>query len=260
MRILFLLLCVITCYLGWGQKDFISHDSIRIVYDDEGEGKVVLLIHGFINTRKSWSASKLKEDLIQKGYRVIVPDLRGNGASDKPHSTQFWEKNNEVKDLIALIDHENIHSYSVVAYSRGVTVASELSLHDKRITKMVLGGMGDEFTDPEWAIPTIFALAFSSKAELTEMTIGAVTYAKSIGADMICLSMQQKYQPSPSVDALKKLNLPVLIIVGDEDNAYSKTTSLSTIFSYSQTKIVDGDHNNTYKQANFSKAILSFLE
>ena len=58
-------------------KYFTSFDDVKIAYTDEGKGKPVLLIHGFINTRKSWDNTALKKDLLENGYRVIIPDLRG---------------------------------------------------------------------------------------------------------------------------------------------------------------------------------------
>ncbi len=63
-------------------KTFKSFDQVSIAYTDEGNGSPVLLIHGFISSGVSWSQTQLKKDLLEKGYRVIIPDLRGNGNSD----------------------------------------------------------------------------------------------------------------------------------------------------------------------------------
>ncbi len=260
MRSLFLLIFLLIGSLGLTQShSFITHDSIQITYDDEGTGAVVVLLHGFINSRKSWGRAELKKDLLSKGFRVIVPDLRGNGDSDKPHEEKYWKNKNEVKDVIFLIDLLEIESYLLVGYSRGSTVAAELVTLDKRVSKVVLGGMGAEFTDPTWEIPGIFADAFAGRIPLSEMTEGAVNYAKSIDADLICMSLQQKYQPSPNKTSLGKIDIPVLVIAGNEDNAINKTSSLSFVFNNAIINIVTGDHNNTYKQSNFSAAVIAFL-
>lgn len=261
MKYVGLFLALLFSVLGSTQNhSFRSHDSIQLVYDDEGSGPVVVLLHGFINTRKSWGRAALRNSLIEKGYRVIVPDLRGNGDSDKPHDEHHWNNNNEVRDIICLIDSLKIKEYMVVAYSRGATVGSELITLDDRVTKIVLGGMSDEYTDPSWEIPSIFADAFAGRIPLSEMTEGAVNYAKSINADLTCLSFQQKYQPSPSKEELGKLNLPVLVIVGDQDDAENKTKSLSAVFINATSIIVEGNHNNTYKQENFAEAVIRFLK
>jgi pimeloyl-ACP methyl ester carboxylesterase len=260
MKHLATVLFLFLCFIGSAQSSsFITHDSIRISFDDTGKGPAILLIHGFINSRKSWEKSALKKDLLEKGYRVIVPDLRGNGDSDKPHDKKYWNSKNEILDIVSLMDHLDITVYDVVAYSRGVTVASELATIDSRINKIVLGGMGDEFTNPNWEIPGIFSDAFAGNIPLDDMTKGAVEYAESINADLMCLSLQQKYQPSPGKELLNKIYIPVLIIVGDQDDAENKTISLSSVFPLAQSKIIKGDHNNTYKQKNFSEAVIRFL-
>jgi hypothetical protein len=45
----------------------------------------------------------LYKDLIDKGFRVIIPDMCGNGASTKPHEDKFYQNEAEVKDFMGLI-------------------------------------------------------------------------------------------------------------------------------------------------------------
>ena len=104
MRVIFLLAVLSLSTNSFGQtKYFTSFDDTKIAYTDEGKGKPVLLIHGFINTRKNWDKSELKKDLLAKGYRVIVPDLRGNGDSDKPQDDEAYRQDSEVLDLMFLL-------------------------------------------------------------------------------------------------------------------------------------------------------------
>tara|TARA_R110001592_G_scaffold52681_3_gene161610 strand:- start:514 stop:1128 length:615 start_codon:yes stop_codon:yes gene_type:complete len=184
-------------YISFSQtKDFKTFDGVTIAFNDEGEGEPVLLIHGFINSRKSWDNTKLKKDLINKGYRVIVPDLRGSGDSDKPQEDKAYQNDAEVIDLKLLLDHLNIQSYKAVGYSRSSIVLAKLLTIDKRIEKAVLGGMGIDFTNPQWDRRIMFAKAFDG--DVNEETKGAVTYAKLIHADFRSLHLQQKYQPVTS--------------------------------------------------------------
>ena len=238
-------------------KSFQSFDDTKIVYTDEGEGYPILLIHGFINTRKSWDNTALKKDLLAKGYRVIVPDLRGNGDSDKPHDNEAYAQNAEVTDLMFLMVHLRIRKYNVVAYSRGSILAAKLLTLDKRVKKAVLGGMGIDFTQPNWDRKIMFRDAFNGK--VTEETKGAVEYAKSIDADLKSLYLQQKYQSVTSKKALALVKAKVLVIAGDEDTDNGDPAELQKAIPKSKLKIVKGDHNGTYKTKPFSEAILSFL-
>ncbi|MEP5913394.1 MAG: alpha/beta fold hydrolase, partial [Flavobacteriaceae bacterium] len=70
---------------------FTSFDGTRIAYTDEGEGKTVLLVHGFITNGGMWERSILKKELLNSGFRVIVPDLRGNGKSDQPENPEAYQ-------------------------------------------------------------------------------------------------------------------------------------------------------------------------
>tara|TARA_R110002074_G_scaffold161480_4_gene319352 strand:+ start:22292 stop:23092 length:801 start_codon:yes stop_codon:yes gene_type:complete len=246
-------------YISFSQtKDFKTFDGVTIVYNDEGEGEPVLLIHGFINSRKSWDNTKLKKDLLNKGYRVIVPDLRGSGDSDKPQEDKAYKNDAEVIDLKLLMDHLNIQRYKAVGYSRGSIVLAKLLTIDKRIEKAVLGGMGIDFTNPQWARRIMFAKAFDG--DVNEETKGAVTYAKSIHADFRSLHLQQKYQPVTSKRKLGKTKIDVMVICGDEDSDNGNAKELSNVFTNGILVRVPGDHNGTYKTANFSNEILRFLD
>jgi len=242
------------------EKSFRSYDGTTIVFDDEGKGETILLLHGFINTRKSWGKAALKQKLLAKGYRVVIPDLRGNGDSDKPHAEQAWNSGNEVKDLIALMNHLSIERYVAIGYSRGSIVLAELLTLDQRISKAVFGGMGTDFTDSNWEIPGQFARAFNGEEELSEMTRGAVEYAKSINADLKSLSLQQRFQPSTTVQELNKIEIPILVICGDLDNSNDKAGRLATLFNNGKSVVVAGEHNHTYKQENFAVEVLGFIE
>lgn len=256
-RIIILILLLSCAYVTAQTKYFTSFDDTKIAYTDEGKGKPVLLIHGFINSRKSWDATVLKKSLLDKGYRVIIPDLRGNGDSDKPHEDEAYSKNAEVMDLMFLMVELRISKYFAIGYSRGSIILAKLLTKDRRVKKGVIGGMGIDFTKANWKRRILFRDAFNGK--VTEETKGAVAYAKSIGADLKCLYLHQKYQPVTTKSQLQVIKAKVLVIAGDKDIENGDPLALHKAIPKSKFKIVAGDHNGTYKTAAFSKAILSFL-
>ena len=105
---------------------FHSFDNTEIAYSDEGAGEAVILIHGFIVNASSWNRSALKEALLTQGYRVIAPDLRGNGNSDKPSQKEAYQDNAEIKDLIGLANHLKLKTYIAIGYSRGSILLAKL--------------------------------------------------------------------------------------------------------------------------------------
>jgi len=62
-----------------------------------------LLIHGFINTRKNWDNSELKKNLLAKGYRVIVPDLRLLHLQQKYQPVTSKEELSAVKKSVLVL-------------------------------------------------------------------------------------------------------------------------------------------------------------
>lgn len=236
---------------------FTSFDGVKIAYTDEGKGHPVVLIHGFISNASSWDRTVLKQKLLDGGFRVIIPDLRGNGNSDKPQVSTAYANNAEVKDLIGLSDHLKLNSYTGIGYSRGSIILAELLTQEKRMSKAVLGGMGLDFTNPDWDRRIMFAEAFDGK--VTSETQGAVDYAKSIDADLKVLSFLQQHQPSPSVKALNEVKTSTLVIAGDLDSDNGNPKDLQLNLMNSELKIVSGDHNNTYKGNEFAMAIMKFL-
>jgi pimeloyl-ACP methyl ester carboxylesterase len=259
MKIKFLsLILLFFCATNFAQtKYFNSFDDTKIAYTDEGKGKPVLLIHGFINTRKSWDKTELKKDLLAKGYRVIAPDLRGNGDSDKPHDDDAFSKDAEVMDLLFLMAELRITKYHAVGYSRGSIVLAKLLTQTRKIKKAVLGGMGADFTNRNWKRRIMFRDAFDG--EITEETQGAVDYAKSINADLKCLYLQQKHQPITTKRQLQVIIAKVLVLAGDQDKDNGDPEELSKAIRKSKVQIIKGDHNGTYKTEAFSNAVLSFF-
>ncbi len=242
------------------KEDFISFDGTKIAYADEGIGEIVLLIHGFIvDGDVNWGKSELKKQLLNQGYRVIIPDLRGNGNSDKPQNEDAYKNNAETKDLMALIDHLDIENYMAVGYSRGSIVLANLLTKDERITKAVFGGMGIGFTNPNWNRRIDFGNVFSGRTAPNEMTRGAVNYAKNANADFKILGYLQDYQPETSIAELNNISIETLIICGDEDLDNGNPKELQKQIPKSKLSLVPGTHMSTFNSKGFAESIIDFL-
>ena len=237
---------------------FTSFDSTKIYYEVRGTGDAVLLVHGFIVNGQSWKRTELYKDLLNAGYQVIILDQRGNGFSDKPHTPEAYENDAEAKDIMALMNLLKIRKYSAIGYSRGSIIVSRLFVLDKRIKKGVMGGMGAEFTNPEWPRRIMFYKALSGEQvpELEAM----VQNVKKQGLDQQALAYLQKAQPSTSKEALGKIKQPVLIICGDKDSDNGSAKELADLFKHPTYKITPGDHGGASRTKEFSNEVISFLK
>ena len=237
---------------------YTSFDNTKIWYEVKGTGAPVVLVHGFIVNGDTWKKTALYADLLKAGYKVISFDMRGNGKSDKPHEAAAYANDAEAKDIMGLLNMLNIKKYDVIGYSRGSIITSRLLVLDTRVNKAVLGGMGTDFTDPEWPRRKLFyrALSGDTVAELAPV----VNYVKKSGLDQQALALLQKEQPSTSKETLRTIKQPVLVVCGSEDSDNGSAAQLAKIFTQGVYKTVPGDHNNAARTIEFSSVILDFLK
>ena len=237
---------------------FTSFDNTKIYYEVRGLGDAVVLVHGFIVNGQSWKRTELYKNLLEEGYKVIILDQRGNGFSDKPHDSTAYDNDAEAKDIMALMKLLKIKKYSAVGYSRGSIIVSRLLVLDKRIKKGVMGGMGAEFTNPEWPRRIMFYKALSGEPvpELAAM----VENVKKQGLDQQALAYLQRSQPSTSKEELGKIKQPVLIICGDKDSDNGSAKELADLFKHPTYKITPGDHGGASRTKEFSTEVISFLQ
>jgi pimeloyl-ACP methyl ester carboxylesterase len=237
---------------------FSSFDGAKIYYETRGNGKPVLLVHGFISNSTSWKRSRLYYDLLSSGYQVIILDMRGNGRSDKPHDSTAYDNDAEAKDIMLLMDHLRTKRYSVVGYSRGSIITARLLVLDKRVAYAVLGGMGTDFTNPNWPRRIMFYRAMMGDS-IPEAK-GAVDYVKQQHLDQLALAYLQRSQPSTSKEVLSKIKQPVLVICGDKDSDNGSAAELAQLLPNAQLATVPGDHNHASVSAEFSNAVKLFLK
>lgn len=88
---------------------------VKIFYQDLGQGKPVVLIHGWPITSDSWEYQL--NELPAHGLRVIAYDRRGFGKSDKPWGN--YDYDTLASDLNALLEELDLHEVTLVGFSMG---------------------------------------------------------------------------------------------------------------------------------------------
>src|ERR1022692_1869378 len=89
--------------------------QIDLYYEDHGEGKPVILIHGYPLSGASWE--KQVAVLLGAGFRVITYDRRGFGQSSKPATGYNYDTFAE--DLHQLVNRLELRDFSLVGFSMG---------------------------------------------------------------------------------------------------------------------------------------------
>ncbi len=100
------------------QHHFIKTNNVRLHYVAQGEGPLVVLLHGFPEFWYSW---RHQIPALAKHFRVVVPDLRGYNDSDKPSSGYDLQTlTQDVQGLITSLGYSHAH---VVGHDWGGAIA-----------------------------------------------------------------------------------------------------------------------------------------
>jgi non-heme chloroperoxidase len=112
--------------------------DVNMYYEDHGQGRPVVLIHGYPLNGHSWE--RQHRVLLAAGYRVITYDRRGFGQSSQP--TLGYDYDTFAADLNTLIEHLDLTDVVLVGFSMGTgEVARYLGTYGSaRIRKAVLLG------------------------------------------------------------------------------------------------------------------------
>jgi haloacetate dehalogenase len=105
-----------------------------------GSGPAVLLVHGHPRTGSTWH--RVAPALVERGFSVVVPDLRGYGSSRGPAPAADHapaSKRAMATDLLALMDAFGHDTFSLAGHDRGSYAAFRLTLdHPERVDRVAL--------------------------------------------------------------------------------------------------------------------------
>src|SRR5918993_1418534 len=107
----------------------LSHKKGRISYSVYGEGKAVVLVHGFAEDGTIWDnqVTRFKDE-----FRLIVPDLPGSGKSD--FIPEVFSMDDHADMLENLLNQENVEAADIIGHSMGGYIA--LAFAEKHVDRM----------------------------------------------------------------------------------------------------------------------------
>lgn len=100
---------------------FAEVNGIRMHYVDEGQGPLVILLHGVPYLWYMWR--RQIPALVKAGYRVVVPDQRGFGQTDRPEAVEAYDMGQAVGDMVGLLQVLGEKSAVVVGHDLGAWIA-----------------------------------------------------------------------------------------------------------------------------------------
>ena len=120
-------------------------DGVGIEYEVTGQGRPVVLLHGFPDSGRLWRHQV--PALAGAGFRVIVPDLRGYGRSDKPQPIEAYSMMFLAADVLAVLADLEIERAHVVGHDWGAALAWGLAaLASDRVDHLAVLSVGHPAT------------------------------------------------------------------------------------------------------------------
>ena len=139
----------------------IKTNGINLHIAEQGEGPVVLMLHGFPESWYSWRHQL--PALADAGFHAIAPDIRGYGQSDAPEAIDAYSMKQLTADAVGLLDALDVETAVVVGHDWGAPMAwNSAFLYPERFRAVV--GMSVPFSQRGPIRPTqLFKRVFQDK-------------------------------------------------------------------------------------------------
>jgi pimeloyl-ACP methyl ester carboxylesterase len=255
-----------------GAKSFETWDGLEISYQEWGLAQTgrlppVVLHHGFVaNADANWVATGVLDALTVAGRRVIAPDARGHGRSEKPHDPDRYGEDRMARDLAVLLDTLDLQRIDLVGYSMGAIVSLLFASSDERVRRLVIGGVGSGVIEcggvDRRAVPNDAIIEALTVADASQLDVPAAAafrrLADALGADREAL-VAQAHSIYRGEIALGRISAPTLLLAGDTDPLAIRPQVLADAIPVATLELLTGNHIEVLGNPRFRQSIVNFL-
>ncbi len=213
----------------------ITSGDAEVFYEVLGSGPPVVLLHPFPANHELWGPAA--QALVSR-YQVILPDLRGHGDSGVGKGPATMAKHAE--DVARVLDHEEIGRTPLVGVSIGGYVLFEFwRKHRGRVTALMLcntkaqadtaeacaqrlqaaAHVMEYGTEPFFKSMVPKLLGETTRRTRPDLVEGALRMMRKMSPEDVALVQRGMAERPDSMETLKTVNVPTLIVTGDEDVA-----------------------------------------
>ena len=243
-------------------QTFKTTDGISIHVREMGEGRPVILLHGYFSEADTnWIKYGHAALLAEAGFRVIMPDLRAHGLSGKPHDPVHYPKDVLADDQFALIDHLSLTDFDLVGYSLGGRTVARMLAKGCQPRRVVISGMGLEGLSDTGKRAGHFrnVLENLGKHERGSPAFMAEAFLKTTGGDPVALlRILDTFVDTPA-ETLSSFDLPIGVVCGEDDNDNGSAKALADLLPQGRLISVPGNHMSAVIKPELGIAIRDFL-
>lgn len=247
------------------------------------DAPAILLIHGWSQSGLCWKPQM--EGALAERFRVVAPDLRGHGDSDKPDEDSFYANTEAwAGDIAAVIEALGLKNPLIVGWSMGgkvvadylgaygdggvagtVFVGSPLYVSPEEAAKRSPAAKALETYDEDSALAIPAMIAFLRAC--THRPMAEADFNEALAYNMLCPPHARRRSRMRVPDyrpILRTLTRPVLFIYGADEQIVSPTTCKALIAEIPNCRGVeypDCGHSPFYEHAErFNRDVAAFAE
>jgi len=205
----------------------------EIHYEVIGKGPPVVLLHPFPANHELWMPAA---QAINSRCQLILPDLRGHGKSDAGDGPATMQKH--ARDLTRVLDDAGVGRAPMAGVSIGGYILFELWRQDRaRISALALfntkapadtsearsvrlqsaSDVMQRGTEPFFATMIEKLLGKTTRDTRPDLVAGAMRMMRKMSPEDVAAVQQGMAERPDSVETLKSINVPTLLVTGDED-------------------------------------------
>jgi pimeloyl-ACP methyl ester carboxylesterase len=241
---------------------FQARDAAVLAYRELGEGRPLVLIHGYFSTALvNWVRYGHAAMIAAQGHRVIMPDLRGHGDSAKLHAAAAYPPDVLTDDGFALLDHLGLTEYDLGGYSLGGRTALRMLVRGAKPGRAVVGGMGLEGIVHTGDRAGYFRHVLTNLGEFQRGSLEWMTEAflNTVRGDPVALlHVLDTFVDTPR-EELARIVVPTLVLTGADDHDNGSAEALSAALPNGKYVSIPGNHMSAVTKPELGAAIGAFL-
>ena len=241
---------------------FTAPDGVRLAWHELGEGRPVVLLHGlFSSADMNWIRFGHAAEIARQGYRVIMPDLRAHGQSDKPHDLASYPPDVLADDGFALIAQLRLTDYDLGGYSLGARTSVRMVVKGARPKRLVVAGMGLTgmlHTAPRSVHFRKILNGLGTHPRGSNEWLAEAFLKTTKGDPQALLPLLGSFVDTAE-EELRSIAMPTLVLSGDEDDDNGSAEALAALLPDARHVEVPGGHMSCVTKPELGQAIAAFL-
>jgi pimeloyl-ACP methyl ester carboxylesterase len=239
-----------------------ASDGVELAWREMGEGRAVVLLHGlFSDAQMNWMKFGTADRIAAEGFRVIMPDLRAQGLSSKPHGEEYYPRGILARDLRELVANLGLTDFDLGGFSLGSRTTVEAVGEGMKPRRAILSGAGLEGLRNWKRRKTFFldAIDLFDRVQRGDPHWLSIQFMKSQGVDRVAAAQLLESFEDTFVEWLQAFTMRTLVLNGDQDYDNGSAEELANVLPNAVFREVPGTHMSSVTKPAFGEAIADFL-